>query len=259
MRFAGKCVVLTGAGTGIGASAARMFVEEGAEVIAVQNRVPAEHGARRVTMDLGDPGSIRAAAAEIPARIDILCNIAGIGSEGGAPDQIIMVNFIGTRLFTELMLERAAPGGCVLNTASVAGRNWRRDVDHVRQVLAMRGIDEVRAFWATLDREHQYSYSLSKAAVIAWTLKLARDHKTGPRCNVLSPGFTDTPMLQHAYAEGNEAVRNLAQSNTHVSTPDDVAKVALFLCSDEAATINGAEILADGGLMATMVAAEFGL
>ena len=143
MSFAGKRVVVTGAGSGIGASAARMFLEQGAEVIAVQNRAPAPHASRRVTMNLGDPASIAAAAAAIPEDIDILCNIAGMGADGNTPEDIIGVNFIGTRMFTELLLNRISPQGCVLNTGSVAGRYWRRDIELMRQILAMRSLNEV--------------------------------------------------------------------------------------------------------------------
>lgn len=260
MSFAGKRIVVTGAGTGIGAATADILVRAGAEVIAVQNRVPAPHATSRVTMNLADAGSIAAAAAALPDRIDILCNIAGMGADGNTAEDIIGVNYIGTRMFTEALLDRIAPDGCVVNTASVAARYWRRDADLVRQVLALRRFEDAAPFWATAGLDHQKSYHMAKAAVVAWTMRLAVDHvKTGPRFNVVSPGFTDTPMLQRAFAVANETVKALAHSNNSIAQPEDVAKVVVFLCSDAARVINGADIAADAGLLATINCNEYGL
>lgn len=260
MTFAGKRVVVTGAGTGIGAAAAKLFLDAGAEVIAVQNRARAPHGSRRVTMNLGDPASIAVACAALPDRFDILCNIAGMGADGNTPEDIIGVNFIGTRLFTEAVLDRIAPGGCVLNTASVAARYWRRDIAMVHRLLAIRSFEEVAPFWAAAGLEHQKSYHIAKAAVVAWTMKMASTHvRTGPRFNVISPGFTDTPMLQRAFAVANETVKALAESNNSIAQPEDVAKVAVVLCSDAARVINGADIAADAGLLSTINCTEYGL
>jgi len=91
-------------------------------------------------------------------------------------------------------------------------------------------------------------------------MKQANAHvRTGPRFNVVSPGFTDTPMLQRAFAVANETVKALAQSNNSINAPEGVAKVVLFLCSDDARVINGADIAADAGLLATINCGEFAL
>jgi NAD(P)-dependent dehydrogenase (short-subunit alcohol dehydrogenase family) len=260
MRFNGKRIVVTGAGTGIGAAAAKMFLEQGAEVIAVQNVAPAPHASSRITMNLGNADSIAAACEKLPDKIDILCNIAGLGADDNTPEAIIGVNFIGTRMFTEHMLSRISPEGCVLNTASASARYWRRDVDLLRQIMAMDSFEELGPFWASLDLEHQMSYLLAKAAVVTWTMKLAHAHiATGPRINVISPGFTDTPMLQRAFANANESVKQLAQSNNSINTPEEVARVVIFLCSEEARVINGAELCADAGLIATFNCNEYGI
>ena len=260
MRFKDRLVVVTGAATGIGASAARLFEEEGAEVVAVQNRTPAPYGSRRITMDLADPESIEAAAAQVPDRVDFLCNIAAMGADDNSPEDIIGANFLGTRRFTELVFNRVAKHGSILNTASVAARYWRQNVELVLKVMAMTDRAELVPFWRSLRREHQFSYTLSKAAIVVWSMKLANAHAaTGPRVNVVSPGFTDTPMLQRAFANANQAVKKLAESNNSIASPDDVARIYLLLCSDEARVINGTEILADAGLMSTVNIKDYGL
>lgn len=259
MSFTGKTVVVTGAGTGIGAAAAKLFLDGGAEVIAVQNNSPAPHATRRVKMSLGDQASIEAAATEMPDRIDVLCNIAGLGADQGTPEQVIGVNYIGARLFTELMLDRVAPTGAILNTSSSAGRNWRRDIDLARQVLAMRRFEDAGPFWEKAGLAHQMSYTLAKEAVVLWTFQLASElAKTGPRVNVLSPGFTDTPMLQRAFAKGNATVSALPLDKTRIAAPEEVARVAVFLCSDAAGVMTGSEVAADAGLTAAQHRDQFG-
>ena len=73
----------------------------------------------------------------------------------------------------------------------------------------------------------------------------------------MSPGFTDTPMLQRAFAQANESVKQLAKSNNSISSPDDVAKIVLFLCSDAARVINGTEVFADACLMSAINSREY--
>lgn len=258
MRFKDKRVVVTGAGSGIGRAMAKLFLAEGAEVIAVQNRSPAEYATARVTMSLGDRESIIQACDQIPDTIDILCNVAGLGADGSTAEEVIGVNFIGTKLFTEGLIDRVSPTGCVLNFSSTAGRNWRRDIALIKRILAMTDFSDVAPFWQSLGLAHQYSYNLAKGAVTVWSMKLATQYaKTGPRVNALSPGFTDTPMLQKALSSGNEAVLKLAQSNPFTAQPEEVARVALFLCSDEARAVNGAEVIVDSGLVATGACAEY--
>ena len=260
MRFKDKRVVVTGAGSGIGRAVAKQFLDEGAEVIAVQNRSPAEFATTRVTMSLRDADSIASACEQIPEKIDILCNVAGLGADDGTAEDVIAINFVGTRLLTESLIERVAPDGAVLNFGSTAGRNWRNDIDLIKRMLAMQGFDDVAPFWQSLDLPKQRSYNLAKGAVAVWSMKLAAQRtKVGPRVNVLNPGFTDTPMLQKALASGNEVVVKLAQSNPFTSQPEEVARVALFLCSAEARAINGAELLVDSALVATGVCAEYEL
>lgn len=260
MDFSGKTVVVTGSGSGIGAAAAQMFADAGAEVVATQNVTPAVSSFRRVSMNLADPASIAAAVKEMPAKIDFLVNIAGLGADGAEPEKILAVNFTGTRLFTESLLDRVSPKGCVLTTSSIASRYWRRDIETVKQFMAIRDFGAVRAFWDGLGQEHQAAYNLCKQAVTVWTFMMASTHAAGgPRFNVVSPGFTDTPMLQKALANANPTVRALALANPNMAKPEDVAPVYLALCSDAFRVVNGGDIAADSGLFANKAMEDFKL
>jgi NAD(P)-dependent dehydrogenase (short-subunit alcohol dehydrogenase family) len=258
MNFSAKTVVVTGAGTGIGAAAAKMFLERGAQVVATQNNAPAPHGTRRVRMNLCNADSIAAACELMPERIDALCNFAGLGADGGTPERVISANYVGTRIFTEMLLDRISPNGCVLNTASSAARNWRRDIDLARNFLAFRSFDDVAIFLASHNLTNQQSYTVAKQAIVLWTFQLANQFaKTGRRFNVLNPGFTDTPMLRAAFGASNHAVAALPLDQTRIAAPEEVASVALFLCSDAAAVLSGSEIAADAGLTAALHRREY--
>ena len=258
MDFSGKHVVVTGAGTGIGAATAKMFLDQGAEVTAVQRVVTAPHATTRVHVDLTSAESIVAGCREMPDTIDVLCNIAGVSMDGSAPASIIGTNYIGTRMLTELLLERIPATGCVINTSSTAGRYWRREIDHARRLLAVTAFEDIQPLWDTLGLDDEQSYHLAKQTVVVWTMKMASQHAaSGPRFNVVSPGFTLTPMLQRALDSGNELVRQLALSNSRMSQPEEVAPVYLFLASDEARVVNGVELPADAGLMATLNCRDF--
>jgi NAD(P)-dependent dehydrogenase (short-subunit alcohol dehydrogenase family) len=258
MQFSGKTVVVTGAGSGIGAAAAQLFLEQGAEVVAIQNTAPAAHGTRRVRMNLCDAASIAAACRLLPERVDVLCNFAGVGADGGTPERVIAVNYVGTRLFTETLLDRLAADGCVLNTGSSAGRHWRRDIDVARRLLEVRRLDEIAGFVAAETLTAQQYYTTAKEAIALWTFRLANQYaRTGRRFNVLNPGFTDTPMLRAAFGAGNATVAALPLDQTRIAAPMEIARIALFLCSGAAAVMTGSEVAADAGLTAALHRREF--
>jgi NAD(P)-dependent dehydrogenase (short-subunit alcohol dehydrogenase family) len=138
-----------------------MFLERGAQVVAIQNNAPAAHGTRKVRMNLCDADSIAAACELMPERIDALRNFAGLGADTGTPERVISANYVGTRIFTEMLLDRISPSGRVLNTASSAARNWRRDIDLARNFLAFRSFDDVAIFLASRLERYSLSFLLS--------------------------------------------------------------------------------------------------
>jgi meso-butanediol dehydrogenase/(S,S)-butanediol dehydrogenase/diacetyl reductase len=242
VEFEGKCALVTGAASGIGAAVAGVLVRGGARVMAVDiNPLTLE----RLAQELGDgvvthaaditrredvEGMVPAALARLGG-LDIMVNNAGGGGLARAGDlapeewrRILALNldsvFLGSRVALPLLIERK---GCIVNTASISGM----------------GADY--GFTA---------YNVAKAGVIALTRVMAIDYAPqGVRVNAVSPGCVDTPL----FAGSPRAVLDAFASRVpmkRAGRPEEIAEVIAFLASPRASYITGQNIAVDGGLMA---------
>ena len=254
-RLAGKVVLVTGAGSGIGEAICVRFAEEGANVV-VTTRNP-EHVARTVDrvrdvasseplgleMDVADGRSVAdgvMAAAERFGRIDILCANAGIDlPRAPAIDEVtddewahvMAVNVTGTFLVTRAALPHVPDGGAVVTIGSINSFvGWPDNVP----------------------------YTTSKGAILQFTRALALDlAPRRVRANCVCPGIIDTPMTRvfiDASPDPDAVVReyDAAAPLGRMGTAREVANAALFLASDEASFITGAALLVDGGTTAVV-------
>jgi len=252
-RLDGKIAVVTGAGSGIGRAIASTFAGQGARVFILERdaagaaetvaRIQAAGGAAvAVACDVADAGSVTAAfdAVERAAgRLDILVNNAGVSHIGTVEstteadfDRIYAVNVKGVFLCTQAAIPRLrVNGGVILNLASIA---------------SLIGL---------VDR---FAYSMSKGAVLAMTRSVAVDYvKQGIRCNCVCPARIHTPFVdgylrQHYPGREPEMFRQLSdyQPVGRMGRPEEVAALALYLCSDEASFITGQAYPIDGGVLA---------
>ncbi len=241
-RFAGRTVIVTGAGSGIGAAMAELFRDEGATVYGGDLDVSGvPEGCTPVRTDVAaeaDTAALITAAVRATGRIDVLCNNAGIGSTTSVLDstveewdRVFSVNVRGTFLMTRAalphMLEQGR--GAIVNTASIAGLVGLRD---------------------------RASYSASKGAVITLTKQVAVQYAgTGVRCNAIAPGTIDSPWVGRLLdgAEDPEAMREsliARQPIGRLGTPQEIAAAAAYLASDDAAYVTGTILVIDGGLVA---------
>ena len=244
-----KRAVITGGGSGIGKAIAQLFARQGAHVhvvdlndaacLQVVREIREEAG--RVTShacDVARQADVEALMASI-GPFDILVNNAGIAHIGKADttseddfDRVMSVNVKGVYncLHAAIPQLRANGGGVILNMASVA---------------AWVGIKE------------RFAYSTAKGAVMAMTLSVAKDYlQDGIRCNSISPGRVHTPFVDGFLARnypGREAEMFEQLSKTQpigrMAQPDEVAALALYLCSKEAAFITGTDYPIDGGFI----------
>jgi 2-keto-3-deoxy-L-fuconate dehydrogenase len=240
-RIDGKLALVTGGASGIGAQTCRVLTEAGASVIVVDidggraAKLSAElPRSSCLVFDITDEAAVRAGLAGI-GKLDILINNAGIGLVGGIEeteaedfDRIFRVNVRGLYLVTRFCLPplRAAKG-CIVNIGSVAG---------------LIGVKK------------RFAYCATKGAVIAMTRQLAVDYPTGIRVNCIAPGTVDTPFvegyLEKYHKHEKEKVRaelNQRQPVGRLGKPEEIAHLALYLCSDQAAFMNGSVIPIDGG------------
>ncbi len=247
-----KTALITGGGSGIGEAITRRFAASGAAVHVLDvNREAAEAVVQEIT-DLGQQAVFHdcniAQHAETVAvidaiatqgSVDILVNNAGIAHVGNVEntteadlDRLYQVNIKGVYncLFGVLPHMKQQGGGCILNVASVA------------------------AMVAVADR---FAYSMTKGAVLTMTYSVAKDYLAhNIRCNSLSPARIHTPFVDGFLAKnypGQEAEMFAKLAGTQpigrMGTPDEVAHLALFLCSDEAGFITGTNYPIDGGFI----------
>ena len=237
MRFAGKRALVTGAGSGIGAAVARRLAGEGAAVVLADlqlepvRELAAELGAEALELDVRDEAQVAAATAGL----DVLVNVAGIGSTTTAPDtpldvweDVFAVNARGTFLCCKHAIPDMTTrgGGAIVNVASVA---------------------------ALVGLKRRAAYCASKGAVVSLTRALAVDHVSdGIRVNAVCPGTVDSPWVRRLVEDAGESLDELRarQPLGRLGTPEEVATAIAYLASDDAAFVTGTAFVIDGGLSA---------
>lgn len=241
--------VVTGAASGIGLAIAERFAAQGAKTVLIDLEKEAVDSAARsigdktgaqtsgFACDVRSEESVRETFLAIAAPVDILVNCAGVAHVGNLQstsladfERLFAVNVRGTflcmRAAIEAMLQ--AGRGTILNMASIA---------------------------ATAGLPDRFAYSMTKGAVLSMTLSVARDYLAmGIRCNCISPARVHTPFVDGFVAKnypGREAetMRQLARSQPigRMGTPEEVALLALYLCSDASSFITGVDYPIDGG------------
>lgn len=251
LGLAGRVCVVTGAGSGIGRAIAAAMVGAGAEVALLdRNRVACEAAAAElggrgamvlpVECDTSDPRSVGVAAEAVGQALgacDVLVNNAGLLRSGPLEtlsledwNHLLAVNLTGYLLcaqaFGKAML--AAKRGSIVHVASVAAHH---------------------------PQPRSGAYSASKAGVAVLSRQLAVEWgPSGLRSNVVSPGLVRTPLSEAFYqAPGVSERRAQVVPSRRIGTPEDIANVVLYLASDRAAYVNGADIAVDGGFAAVLM------
>ncbi len=248
--LSGKTAVVTGGASGIGLAISQLFARRGANVIILDmNEVAANqlvdeikgegHSATAVLCDVSSPESVEEAFQYLPGgQLDILINNAGVAHVGNIEqttsedlDRIYNINIKGVfncaRVAIPLMKDQ---GGVIVNIASVA---------------SLLGITD------------RFAYSMSKGAVLTMTYSIAKDYLAdGIRCNAIAPARIHTPFVDGFLAKnypGREQQMfdqlSATQPIGRMGTPEEVAALALYLCSDEASFLTGTCYPIDGGFI----------
>ncbi|MFK4481675.1 MULTISPECIES: coniferyl-alcohol dehydrogenase [unclassified Curtobacterium] len=255
-EYNGKRVIVTGCSSGIGLATARALVGLGAEVHGVSRRKPDLELAAFDSVDLGDPDAIRRAFADQDAPVDALFNCAGLAPMFPAHD-VLRVNFLGTRLLTELVVERMPAGSAVVSTSSDGGAAWRKRLPLLSEFVAIDSFEAGAAWYTEHEERAGHAYAFGKEALNLWSMQqsttlIAR----GIRVNTTTPGAVRTPMLdviEETYPKELSAAT--AQPIGRESTAEEQVPPLLFLNSSAASYVNGTDLVVDGGFGAMESAA----
>lgn len=254
MNVQGKTIVITGVSSGIGSDTAKLLRLQGARVIGVDRNDPMLTLDGFVKADLSTPEAIDAAIAQLPQRIDALCNIAGV--PGTAPvDLVGRVNYLGLRHLTLGLLDRMT-GGSVVNISSILGAEWPARLEPHRALGQTASFADGQAWLAQHPVPQETCYQYFKEALIVWTTTQSQPifMQHNVRMNCVAPGPVFTPILgDFVQMLGNERVEKDAHRMKRPAFSDEVAPVIAFLCSDAARWVSGVNLPVDGGLASTYI------
>ena len=244
-----KIALVTGGGSGIGKEVCKVLAKQGAHVIVVDLNADSAKGtideitsngntAEVLTLDVTNQGAVTTAFEKLKS-LDILINCAGISHIGSATttneadfEKVFQVNVKGVYncLQAGVNVMKKSGGGSIVNISSIAAKVGLSD---------------------------RFAYSMSKGAVHAMTMSVAKDYiKDNIRCNSVSPGRVHTPFVDGFLKKnypGQEAEMFEKLSKTQpigrMGLPIEVAHQVLYLCSEEAAFITGSDFSIDGGFI----------
>lgn len=261
LNFSGRNVVLTGAASGMGAATLDLLVERGATVTTLDVAPVAHAQSRNLTCDLGASDAIDAAVAQLPQRIDVLINCAGIPNGGRFDAETVMaVNWLGLRHLTESVLPRMPARSAIVHVASTAGRNWPAHREAIAELVACESFADGMAWVRANDSVVGDGYSFSKEVVQYYThVRSLETRSAGVRMNGVCPGVTNTALVDDfRKGVGDDVLDRAIEVAGRMADPAEMAPPILFL-ADEASSsyINGVNLNVDLGTGAAHLTGNF--
>ncbi|HVM66818.1 MAG TPA: SDR family oxidoreductase [Acidimicrobiales bacterium] len=246
-----RTLVFGGGGAGMGAAVVRDLVGLGAEVHVVDLREPPVAVAGYQQADLREPSAIEQVIAAVGPPLHSLFYCAGLPGPPFDPIEVMTVNFLALRHAAQAAETVLTEGAAISAISSGAGMGWMMHLQPILELLATPDVDEGQAWCKAHPELVDQGYAFSKEAIIVWVMAacVGLGERKRIRLNCISPGPTDTPMMPQFVANSGEDFfaalpRPLLGRN---ATPDEQAHPMVFLNSDAASCITGANLYTDGG------------
>lgn len=247
-----KTAIVTGGGSGIGRAICLALAGQGAKVAVVDLDLPQATEVKELILAAG--GAASAHACDVRRQVEVAATVARIAKAFGSIDLLINnagVAHVGSlEQTTEADLDRlyAVNVKGVYNCALAC-------LDHLKVNGGV--ILNLASIASSVGLENRFAYSMSKGAVLTMTYSIARDYlAAGIRCNCISPARVQTPFVDNFIAKNfpgleKETFERLSQTQPigRMAQPEEIANLAVYLCSDEAAFITGSNIPIDGGFI----------
>jgi NAD(P)-dependent dehydrogenase (short-subunit alcohol dehydrogenase family) len=254
-RYDGKRALVVGGSSGMGAAAAELVQDAGAEVVVMDFAEVTQPGVKGIHVNLAEARSIDAAVDECGGPVDAVFSCAGVAD--GTPG-IEKINFIGHRyLIDRLLAGGMLPRGSAIGfISSAAGLGWEANLPQLKEYLDLSDFNAASR-WA--QENGKADYMSSKQAICAYVARQAMPFlREGIRINAICPGPTDTPLAQ----QNKELWLGFgadyrAELGIEASTPLEQAYPLVFLCSDAAAAVTGITLITDAGYMSSGITESF--
>jgi NAD(P)-dependent dehydrogenase (short-subunit alcohol dehydrogenase family) len=248
LGYQGKRVVIAGCFSGMGEACARLLVEAGAEVHGVDIKPSPVAMASFTELDLKDPSAIEAVAASIGGEVDAVFNCAGLPQTFPAAD-VMAVNFIGIRHWTEQWIPRMKKGGAIVTISSNAAMGYHAKLPLLSEFVATQGPAAATAWVKAHPNEVADGYGFSKEALVVWTQQRGVDLiKQGIRINCTLPSPTATPMMKaFEIAAGQKILDIFAKPIDRQASAEEQAGPLLLLNSPLASFVSGVCLPVDAG------------
>ena len=250
LGYEGRSVVVTGAASGMGQAAARILVDLGATVTALDIKPTSVPVTRTLQIDLRDRASIEEVAASIEGPVDGLFSCAGLPGAPFSELDTMLVNFVGARHLAELLVPKMPEGSAISVISSSAAIGWQNHITAVTELLETDGFEAAVGWLEENEKTWSWSgYAYSKYAIDAWVgwwyPELAQ---AGIRINCINPGPTETAMMPafHDFA-GKELVDQSVGPVGRYSTPQEQAWPLVCLGSPRFSYVGGEVLWTDGG------------